>query len=103
MERVSRGELDLDPTVAGLRPGDRQCRLSYVNAQDRQPQRCDVKRVLAGSAAPIEHRSGESAFGCQPHDGRLRPADIPRRRAVVVSDQPAAGQPPSLVVRECPV
>jgi hypothetical protein len=43
-----------------------------------------VKSVLAGPAARIEHRSGESAHGCQTHDCRLRPTNIPRRRAVVV-------------------
>jgi len=65
LECVSRSELNLDPTLIGLRSGDRQCRLSQVNAQNRQSQRGDVKSVLAGRAARIEHRSGESAFGCQ--------------------------------------
>ena len=63
----------LDPAgqnamVGRFRTGNCQCRLCYVNAQDRQPQRGDVKSVLAGSAARIEHCSGESAFGCQAHD-----------------------------------
>ena len=94
LERVSRGERDLDPTVVGLGAGDRQCRLSHVNAQDRQSQRGEVERVLAGPAARIEHRSGEPAFGCQPHDRRLRPANVPGRRAVVVRRIPGqSGQP----------
>ena len=81
LERVSRSELNLDPTVGGGLPsGDRQCRLSHVNAQNRQSQRGDVKSVLAGPAARIEHRSSESAFGCQPHYCCLRLANIPRRR-----------------------
>jgi hypothetical protein len=67
LERVSRSELNLDPTVVGLRSGDRHCCLCHVNAQNRQPQRGNVKSVLAGPAARIEHRSGESAFGCQTH------------------------------------
>jgi hypothetical protein len=50
-----------------------------------------VKSVLAGPAARIEHRSGESAFGCQTHYCWLRLANIPRRRAVVVRRIP--GQP----------
>src|ERR1022692_3184533 len=62
-ERVSRSELNLDSTVIGLRPGNRQCRLSHVSAQYRQSQRGDVQSVLAGPAARIEHRSGESAIG----------------------------------------
>ena len=94
LECVSPSELNLDPTVVGLRSGDRQCRLSQVNAQNRQSQRGDMKSVLAGPAARIEHRSGESAFGCQTHYCRLRPADIPRRRAVVVRGIPGQSRQP---------
>jgi len=97
--RVSRSELNLDPAVAGLRPGDRQCRLSHVNAQDRQSQRGDVKGVLAGPAARIEHRSGESASGCQTHYCRLRLADIPRRRAVAVRRIPGQSRQPFVTGR----
>jgi len=43
-----------------------------------------VKSILASAAAHIEHWSGESACGCQSHYGRLRPAKIPRCRAVLV-------------------
>src|SRR4029077_5671484 len=84
LERVSRSELNLDPTVVGLLSGDRQRRLPDINAQNRQSQRGDVKSVLAGPAARIEHRSDESACGCQTHNCWLRPAKIPRCRAVVV-------------------
>jgi hypothetical protein len=98
-ERVSRSELNLDPTVVGLRPGDRQCRLSHVNAQNRQSQRGDVKSVLAGPAARIEHRPGESAFGCQTHDCWLRLAGIPRRRAVVVGRVPGQSRQPFVTGR----
>jgi hypothetical protein len=84
LESVDRGELNVEPTVVGLRSGDRQCRLSHVNAQNRQSQPRDVKSVLAGPAARIQHRSGESAFGCQTHYRWLRLANIPGRRAVMV-------------------
>src|SRR5215469_9935351 len=53
LERVSRSEINLNPTLGGLRPGDRQGRLSHVDAQDRQSQRGNVQRVLAGPAARI--------------------------------------------------
>ena len=43
LERVSRSKLNLDPTVVGLLSGDRQSCLRHVNAQNRQPQRGDVK------------------------------------------------------------
>src|SRR5262249_42175010 len=92
--RVSRCELSLDPTVVGLLSGDRQRRFSHVNAKNRQSQRGDVKSVLAGPAASIEHRSGESAFGCQTHYCWLRLANIPRRRAVLVRRIPGQTRHP---------
>jgi hypothetical protein len=55
-----------------------------------------VKSVLAGPAARIEHRSGESAFGCQTQYSWLRPANIPRRRAVVVRRIPGQSRQPFL-------
>src|SRR5208282_1309851 len=108
MERVSRGELNLDAAgvrvviglglgflfglFAGLFSGDCQCRLRHVNAQDRQSRRGgaernvmrNIKSVLARPAARIEHRSGEPTFRCQTHYCWLRPADIPRRRLVAM-------------------
>jgi len=53
-----------------------------------------VKSVLAGPAARIEHGSAESAFGCQSHYCWLRPANIPRRRAVVVGRIPGQSRQP---------
>ena len=38
LERVGRGELNLDPTVVGRLSCDGQCRLSHVNAQNRKSQ-----------------------------------------------------------------
>jgi hypothetical protein len=86
MERVSYGELDVDHRSQSRRllAGDRQCRLSHIDAQNRQSQPGYVKSVLAGPAARIQHRSGKSAFGCQTHYRWLRVANIPGRRAVVV-------------------
>jgi hypothetical protein len=59
-----------------------------------QSQGGEVKSVLAGPAARIEHRSGESAFGCQSHYCWLRLANIPRRRAVVVRRIPGQSRQP---------
>jgi hypothetical protein len=94
LEHVSRSELNLDPTVVGLLSGDRHCGLRHVNAQNRQSQRGDVKSVLAGSAARIEHRSGESTLGCQTRYCWLRLANIPRRRAVAVRRVPGQSRAP---------
>ena len=93
LEGVSRSELNLDSTVGGFLPGNRQCRFSHVNAQDRQSQRGDVKSVLARPATRIEHCSGESALGSQTHNCWLRLANIPRRRAVVVRRIPRQSRP----------
>ena len=69
IEGVSRNELDLQPAIDGFLPSHRQCRLSHVKAQNLQSERCKEKSVLAGSAARVEHRPDESAFGHQAHDG----------------------------------
>jgi hypothetical protein len=53
-----------------------------------------VKSVLAGPTARVEHRSGESTFGCQTHYCWLRLANIPRRRAVVVGRIPGQSRQP---------
>jgi len=47
-----------------------------------------VQRVLTGSVAGTEHRAGESAVGCHPHDRWLLPADVPRRQTVPVRGIP---------------
>ena len=52
-----------------------------------------MKSVFAGPATCIEHRSGESAFGCQTHYCWLRLANIPRCRAVVVRRIPRQSRP----------
>lgn len=61
LEGVRGGELNLNATVGGLLSSDGQGGFSHVNAQNRESQRGDVQSVLAGAAAGIEHRSGESA------------------------------------------
>jgi hypothetical protein len=94
LERVSRGERNLDPTFFGLVSGHRQCGLSHVNAQNLQSQLGDVKSVFAGATARIEDRSGESALGCHTHDCRLRPSNIPGRRAVVIRRIPRLSRHP---------
>jgi hypothetical protein len=84
MERVSGNELDVDAAVFAFLTRDRQCRFGYVKAQNWQAERGDVKSVLAGPAARIEHGSDESALRCQTHDYGLRLTNIPGRRATVV-------------------
>ena len=87
-ERIARGELDVEPAVAGRFPGNRQRRLGHVDAHHRQSQRGEVKCVLAAPAPRIEYRTDESATGCHACDRWLRPADVPRRGAVAVRRVP---------------
>jgi hypothetical protein len=99
LECVRHHEPDLDPSVGGLGSGDRQGRLGHVNAHHRQAQRGQVQRVLAGPAARIQHRAGEAAVGGQPHNRRLRLANIPGRRAVVVRRIPGQSRQPFVTGR----
>jgi hypothetical protein len=48
----------IDPTILGLLSGDRQCRFTYVNAQNRQSQRGNMRAkslqsLESSSAAPM--------------------------------------------------
>jgi hypothetical protein len=100
MERVSRSELNVDPTVVGFLPGDRPCCVRHVNAQNRQArrqsQRRDMKSVLAGPAARVAHRP-TNLRGCQTRDGWLRPSNMPWRRAVMVRRIPGQSRQPFVV------
>jgi len=94
VKRVRRDELHLELALVGRLPGDGECRLRDVDTENRQPQRSDVKRVLPGSAAGIEHRSGESALSRQADDCRLGTANIPGCGTVVVRRVPGLSRHP---------
>ena len=53
-----------------------------------------MERVLARPATRIEYRSVETVGGCQTNYGRLRPANIPRRRFVLVGRVPVLSRQP---------
>src|SRR5580658_6279345 len=65
MERVGRFEPGFDSSIRGLLPGGSESRLGHVDAEGRQSKRSGQKRMFAGTATRIEHRSGECALGCQ--------------------------------------
>lgn len=94
MKCVSQSEFDLDPTISNVLSGQRQGRLSHVNSQNCQTERGKVKSNLAGPAACIGHRPGESALGGQTHDRRLRLANIPGSRTVLVGRTPGPARHP---------
>jgi hypothetical protein len=94
LKRVSRYELNVDSTFVGLLLGDRQRRLGNVNTHNRQSERGDVKSILAGPTARIEHGASQSASGCQTHNGWLWSANIPRWRSVVVRRIPGPPRHP---------
>jgi hypothetical protein len=84
LERVGHLESSFDATFGCLRPRHRDRRLSNVDAENRQSERGDEQSVFTASAACVEYVTGECAFGCKTYDRRLRLADIPRCRIVVV-------------------
>ena len=81
---VASHELSGYAASRGLLPGDRQCGLSHIGAQNGQPQRGDMKGVLARAAPCVENRACECAHARQAQYRRLWPADVPRRRTVEV-------------------
>jgi hypothetical protein len=100
MNRVSRNEINLDPTTVGFLSRDCQRRFGHVKTQNRQSERSEVQSVLAGPAAGIKHGSGKPALGCQTHYCWLRPAYIPGCRAVVVRGVPGQSRHPFMAGRE---
>jgi hypothetical protein len=84
VQGIANHEVSMDPATRGAFPRDRHCGLSHIDSQNVQPQRCDVKRVLACPAACVENRAGECAFARQTHYRRLWPSNVPGRRALQV-------------------
>ena len=99
VQGIGHDELSADPATRGLLPRDRQCGLCHVNSQDVQPQRGNVKGVLACPASCIEHRAGECALARQTHDRGLRFSNVPRRRAIEVRRIPRPALPPLVTGR----
>ena len=67
-----------------LLPSDRQCGLCHVDSQNGQPQRRNVKGVLACPASCIEDGAAECAFARQTDYRGLRFAGVPGRRTIEV-------------------
>ena len=81
----------------GLASRDR-CR-GQVDARGTQPALGGEQRVLAGAASDVEYRAAQVAGIRQFNEGRLWPADVPRR-CPGVRRVPVARQ--SLAARRCP-
>jgi hypothetical protein len=99
LQSVSRLELGLNPTLNSLLPSKRECGLRYIDAQDRQPQCGHMKRVLPTPTPHIKHRTSESTCSYHPHDGRLRPTKVPRRRPTLVRRIPRQPRHPLMTSR----
>jgi hypothetical protein len=84
VQRVGNDEVSVYAASSGLLPRDRHGGLSHIDSQNMQPQRGDVKGVLARPASRIEHCAGEYAFAGQTQYRRLRPSNVPRRWAIDV-------------------
>ncbi|HEY6693802.1 MAG TPA: hypothetical protein VI006_13200 [Solirubrobacteraceae bacterium] len=94
VEGIGNNELSVDAATRGLLPRDRQCGRCHINSQNVQPQRGNVKGVLACPASCIENCAGECAFGRQAQYRGLWFSSVPRRRAIEVRRIPGPARPP---------
>jgi hypothetical protein len=98
---IGNNEVSVYAATRGLLPRDRQYRLSHIDSQNVQPQRGDVKGVLARPASRIEDCSGEGAFARQTQYRWLWSSNTPGRRAIKARRIPRLTRPP-LVTRGLP-
>ena len=99
VEGIGNNELSVYTATRGLLPRDRQRGLCYVNSENVQPQRGNVKGVLTCPASCIEDCAGECAFARQTHDRRLWLSDVPGGRAIEVRRIPGLTRPPLVTGR----
>ena len=57
---------------------------SHVDSEKAHPVGGEVKSIVAGPAARVEHRTGKHARVRQTHHRRLWCSDVPRRRTIAV-------------------
>jgi hypothetical protein len=94
VQGIGNHEVSVYAATRGLLPRDRQCGLSHIDSQDVQPQRGDVKGVLACPASRIEDRADACAFARQTQYRRLWSSNVPGRRAIEVRRIPRLTRPP---------
>ena len=94
VEGIGNNELSVYAATRGLLPRDRQCGLCHINSQNVQPQRGNVKGVLACPASCIENCAGECALARQAQYRGLWFSNVPRRRAIEVRRIPRPARPP---------
>jgi hypothetical protein len=94
VEGIGNNELSVYAATRGLLPRDRQRGLCHINSQNVQPQRGNVKGVLACPASCIEDRAGERAYSRQAQYRGLWFSSVPRRRAIEVRRIPGPTRPP---------
>ena len=87
-QRIGDEELGVRAAIGSSRSRDRHRGRRNVEPEHVEAERRDVQRVVAGSAARIEHRAGERALARQPHDRGLWLSDVPRCRAIGVGGIP---------------
>lgn len=94
VQGIGNREVSVYAATRSLLPRDRQCGLSHIDSQNVQPQRGDVKGVLACPASYIEDRAGECAFARQTQYRWLWSSYVPWRRAIEVRRIPGLARPP---------
>ena len=80
VEDISHVEPDAHTARARLVAGLADRVRGSVDADDIQPARGEVDRVLSGAAADVEHASRNPACVRKRHELGLRLPDVPRRR-----------------------
>ena len=90
-ERVGDEEGGRESAGGGLLLGTSDSGGRGIHPGDLEAPRGQVQRVLAGPAAHVDHGAREGARFRKPLDDRLRPADIPGRRAGPVRPVEAHG------------
>jgi hypothetical protein len=94
VEGIGNNELSVHGATCGLLPCDRQRGLCHISSQNVQPQRGNVKGVLACPASCIENCAGERAFARQAHYRGLWFSSVPRRRTIEIRRIPGPARPP---------
>jgi hypothetical protein len=93
VEGIGNHEVSIYAAIRGPLPRDRHRGLSHINSQNVQPQRGNVKGVLACPAPCIENRAAKCAFARQAQYRRLWLSSVPRRGALEVRRVPGLPRP----------
>ena len=79
VQRVGDFEAGVQASFEGLAAGPLDGKRRQVDTHRVRPVRGGEQGLLTGAATGIQQPPGQQSFVRQPHEGRLRPADVPWR------------------------